>query len=200
MRLVGGLDPSASARRPSGFAVVELGDRRLLQVGLCYDDDDIVGAMAAVEALAIDSPLSIPEGGAFRDVDLEMARMGFRLLPPSWRGMSALTERSLRLLQLIGVPAFETHPRSALRASGCHGVGELLDAVGISHGELPSSRDALDAVVAAVVALEVVEGSAVEVRAADGSIYLIPEVCRSRGRAWPRPDRTASSRSGCRAM
>ncbi len=194
--MVGGLDPSASARRPSGVAIIELERRKLARVGICYDDNDIVNAMSAVEALAIDSPLSMPENGAFRKIDSEMIRRGFHLLPPSWRGMSMLVERSVRLLQLIGVPAFETHPRSALDASGCRGVEELLDATGISYDELPNSRDALDAVIAAVVALNVVEDSAVEVKASDGSIYLIPGVCRSRDRASLRPSRTASLRSG----
>lgn len=195
MRLVGGLDPSASARRPSGVAIIALEHRKLAQVGMFYEDDDIVNVMSTVEALAIDSPLSMPKNGAFREIDSEMMRRGFHLLPPSWRGMSMLFERSVRLLRLIGVPAFETHPRSALDASGCRGVEALLDATGISYDELPNSKDALDAVVAAVVALNVVEDSAVEVKASDGSIYLIPEVCRNRDRASLKPSRTASLRS-----
>ncbi len=195
-RSVGGLDPSASPRRPSGVAVIELEGRRLARVELLRGDPEIVAALEGVDALAVDSPLSIPAAGAFREVDLEMMRRGFRVLPPSWRGMSMLVERSTRLLRMIGAPAFETHPRSALAASGCRGVEELLGALGISHGALPGSRDALDAVIAAAVALEVVEGSATEVRAPDGSIYLIPGVCRTPARASRRRRRTASWRPG----
>lgn len=165
---------------------MDLGSRRLLRAEALLSDAEIVGALRGVAVLAVDSPLSEPRGGAMRAVDREMIRRGFRVLPPSWRPMSQLTRRALALVREIGSPAIETHPRSALRSSGCGDVGELLDAMGISHGELPRSRDALDAVVAAAVAAEAVEGRALEVRAEDGSIYLCPREC-TRGSAWRTP-------------
>ena len=194
MRPVGGLDPSASARRPSGVAIIDVDGRTLSAAGLRMDDEDLISALRGVELIAIDSPLSVPDGAAFREVDIEMMHRGYRVLPPSWRWMRALVERSLGILKSLDVPAFETHPRSALISSGCRDAGELLDAAGIEHGALPTSKDALDAVVAAVVAFEIAEGTAIDVRAADGDIYLSAGLCRARGAPARPPRPTSSSR------
>lgn len=190
----GGLDPSASPRRPSGAAMIALGrgGPRLEWAALLSGDDEIVSALRGADAVAVDSPLSLPSSGALREVDRELIRMGHRVLPPAWRGMRELAARSISIVGRLGARAIETHPRSALASSGCCGVGELLGAAGVAHGPLPASRDALDAVVAAVVAMEALEGRSLVVRAPDGEVHLSARLCRGSG-GRP-PGRTSSSR------
>jgi Uncharacterized conserved protein len=124
----------------------------------------------------VDAPLSLAEG--FREVDREMLRHGFRVLPPGWRGMRVLVKRAVKLSQLLaglGVTVIETHPRSALAASGC--TAEMLLKM---HGVEPGrglTKDELDAVISAIVARYYAEGARAEVRGPDGCIHLLPRLC-----------------------
>ena len=176
MVTVAGVDLRGSDRRPSGVAVISGRD---LRVESLYSDEEIVDFLTRHKALvvAIDSPLS--HSPSYRHVDRVMVRLGFRVLPPGWRGMSMLVERGVRLasrLSSMGVVVLETHPRSALKSSKCRGLGELASRLGLA---LPGrlTRDEEDAVVASAVSLMYVEGAVVEVEGVDGRIYLLPPVC-----------------------
>jgi len=178
MVIVAGLDPSASPRKYSGVAVLD--DYTPIHVSRLKSDLEIITTILSFKPLvvAIDSPLSHAE--TYREVDLILKRMGFRVLPPGWRGMKLLVERSLKLKKLMeenGVAVIETHPLSAVRSSGCKDHISLLAQHGIVF-ERELSRDEYDAVVSALVARYYVSGSAVKIEASDGVVYLLPRICR----------------------
>ncbi len=175
MVVVCGVDLRGVARRPSGVALLGEG---LLYVGVFHEDAELLELVKAYgpSVAAVDAPLSPAEG--FREVDREMLRRGFRVLPPGWRGMRALVERAARLsreLASLGVTVIETHPRSALAASGCT-AGTLLRMHGVELGR-ELTRDELDAIISAIVARYYAEGARAEVRGLDGCIYLLPRLC-----------------------
>ncbi len=179
MVAVAGIDPSGSPRRPSGVAVII--DGRFVYIGTVFTDREIIDPILGYGAriAAIDSPLSHAPG--YRRVDIAMKRAGYPVLPPGWRGMRMLVERSLRLADALrrhGVVVIETHPRSALRSSGCSDPGEAAEAMGIEAPRLTGlRRDAVDAVVAALVAYAYASGQARVISDADGEIYLLPRLC-----------------------
>jgi predicted nuclease with RNAse H fold len=179
---VGGLDPSGSERRISGLAVLDLNNKMFIYVGKLYKDSEIIRTILAYkpQVLAIDSPLGFATG--FREVDLLMKKMGYPVLPPGWRSMRMLIERSLRLKNIIekyNIYVIETHPRSALKSSGCSSIEELLERekITLNMNIWSLSKDELDAVIAAIVAKHYVEGDAFRVEARDGIIYLLPRIC-----------------------
>ena len=174
---VAGLDPSGSPRRYSGLAILD--DHRLIYVNKLKYDTDIVNTVLSYKpvVIAIDSPLSHARG--FREVDLVMKREGYKVLPPGWRSMKMLIERSLRFKQVFekhNIIVIETHPYSALKSSRCREYDELFDKHGIKTPRL-LSRDEYDAIVAALVAKYYVEDRAFRVEARDGIIYLLPRIC-----------------------
>jgi len=93
--------------------------------------------------------------------------------------MRMLVDRALKLKSLFeeqGLLVVETHPRSALKSSGCRDYDELLNAHGIKVG-YSLSRDEYDAIVAALVARYYSEDRALKIEASDGVIYLLPRIC-----------------------
>ncbi len=176
MVVVGGIDPAATHRRPSGVAI--LYDNNLLFLGKAYTDNEIIQPILNYKpvAVAIDSPLAYAD--KYRMVDLEMKRKGFRVLPPGWRSMRMLIERSLRLKNVLeghGIAVIETHPLSALKNSGCS-FEKLVELHGISISRR-ISRDEADALIAALVAYYYVNDKAINISAPDGIIYLLPRIC-----------------------
>ena len=161
--------------------------RMLEKVECVFRNEDIIRSVSSLLSkgfevvVAIDAPLTTArDGKGFRQVDRELLKMGYRVLPLSFVGMAKLTKRAIELsktLRALGVRVVETHPRSALRSSGCESVEQLVRALGIE-GEISySNRDLLDSIVCAVVALCLDNGCAYEVRASDGSIWLLKRLC-----------------------
>ena len=174
---VAGFDPSGSIRRYSGLAILD--DNRLLFVARLKYDTDIVNTVLSYKPaiIAIDSPLSHANG--FREVDLLMKKKGYPVLPPGWRSMKMLIDRSLRFKSLFeknNIVVIETHPYSALKSSGCSDYDELLEVHGIKPPRI-LSRDEYDAIIAALVAKYYAEGRALKIEARDGRIYLLPRIC-----------------------
>jgi len=175
--IVAGLDLAAKVERCSGFAVIDVGSRALLRVTCLHSDEEIIGAVLSdgVGTVAVDAPLM--ESPAMRNVDREAIKRGFRVFPPSMPSMRLLTMRAWRLYRALkerGVEVIETHPRSALKASGAADVESLLKAVGISFSYIPSSKDLRDAVICAMVAYCYRVGTCVDrISADDGTIYII---------------------------
>ena len=181
-----GIDLSASPRRPSGLALIEGGVAKSL---LVHDDElyELV-VESSPSVIAIDAPLSLPSHGAMREVDKALVRMGFRVLPPVWRGMLSLTNKAIslagRLAAVIpGALVVETHPTSALRSSGCASVHDLLAALGVALRRPPASlsKDEVDALVAAAVAKATALGLDLRVTASDGTVHLLKPLCPKGG-------------------
>ncbi|MFN7105975.1 MAG: DUF429 domain-containing protein, partial [Pyrobaculum sp.] len=116
-------------------------------------DGEIVEAAAPAAVVAIDAPLSLPPGGrGLRDVERELRRLGYRLLPPLMGPMRKLTERGIRLSKMFAVEVIEVHPSTSLKAMGLT-RGDVARHYGVE------SRDVIDAIAAALTALTYLEGN-----------------------------------------
>jgi predicted nuclease with RNAse H fold len=181
-RAVAGLDLSGSYRRCSGYSEIDIGSRRIAVATCLYRDEDIVSTIASrVSVVAIDAPIA--REARMRELDREAIRRGYRVLPPSMRGMRMLTQRAWKIsLELIniGVEVIETHPRSAIKSSGTQSLEELLSIYGIEispeiKGRILRRKDIEDAIVASVVAYcYYIGGECIEeIRTSDGTLYLL---------------------------
>ncbi len=182
MVVVGGIDPSSSPKKPTGIAIVSKDN--ILFIAKVFYDSEIVSVVKEYKpvVVAIDSPLSHSSG--FRKVDIEMKRHGYPVLPPNWPAMKKLIDRSLKLVEqikLLGVEVIETHPKSALKSSGCNSVEELVLQRYRDYGFVERiskcTKDEKDALIAALVALDYVESRATVIKASDGAIYLLGRTC-----------------------
>ncbi len=181
MPIVGGLDLAGSPKRPSGLVILDTLSNTILYAGIVYDTEKIVNTITAYTptVIAIDSPLSHSQRG-YRLVDIELKRRGYRVLPPSWRGMKMLVDRALVIMKRLvekNIAVIETHPRSALKSSRCETIWDLLVSTGIKGLPQYLPKDVADAAISAVVAKFYVEGRAVYISASDGIVYLLPPLC-----------------------
>ncbi|MCY0891039.1 MAG: DUF429 domain-containing protein [Pyrobaculum arsenaticum] len=148
--IVAGIDLAVA--KPT--AVATLDGCSLVYLGLASADEEIVHAASLLDpaVVAIDAPLTLPEGGrGLRDVEVELRRLGYRLLPPLMGPMRGLTERGIRLSRMFRAEVIEIHPATSLMAMGLS-RGELRRRFGIGHADL------LDAIAAALTAVAYAEG------------------------------------------
>jgi predicted nuclease with RNAse H fold len=108
-----GIDPASTARRPSAFAV--LNDRGSLRdLGLVREDDDILALASRWRPryLAIDAPISLPEGMCCLEETCSCA-------PASPDGLKAAE----RALLKEGIGLFRTTKRSIIKAMVYRAIG-----------------------------------------------------------------------------
>lgn len=114
MRVLG-LDLAGVPTNPTGFA--SLSDRAF-ETRLVYPDDEILDlcARGRPAAVAIDAPLSLPSRGNLRQADASLIARGFRVFPPTFASMKALTARGMRIadeLRAKRIKVIEIHPRTS---------------------------------------------------------------------------------------
>ncbi len=118
-------------------------------------DEEIISLCVNSKAVAIDSPLN----SYYRDVEREMLRHGYKVLPPSF--MKSLTERGIRLRSSMRV--IETHPTSSLKN------------IGLNWRDLSEKKDIVDALVSAMTAKLYYQGKAEVISSHDGQIVVLPK-------------------------
>ncbi len=161
--LVGGVD--LAARRPSAYAI-GYADGKVVLLGFAWNHQ-LPLILRNCRVVAIDAPLSHAEG--YRQVDLEMKKRGYQVLPPGWRGMRMLVDEAIKLsasLQAAGVEVIETHPRSAEKSYKKDPLEDLVAA-------RVKDKDLRDALICLAVAASYVKGSTLRISASDGTIYLL---------------------------
>jgi len=171
-----GLDLSGSPKNPTGYAIVI--DGVLVEYGIVHSDEEIEYIIRKLkpQVIVIDAPLSMSKG--FREVDREMIKRGFRVFPPSWKGMRKLVFRALRIKDYCeerGIKVLETHPRSALKNTGLKNVKDALSKY-INLGDVvleKLSKDTLDAIVCATIGWAYVNRDVEVIVASDGKIFLL---------------------------
>ncbi len=174
-----GLDLSGSPKNPTGYAIVI--DGVLVEYGIVHGDEEIEYIVRKLkpQVVVIDAPLSMSKG--FREVDREMIKRGFKVLPPSWKGMRKLVFRALKIKDYCekrGIKVLETHPRSALKNTGLNSVKDALSKY-INLGDVvleKLSKDILDAIVCATVGWAYVNRDVEVIAASDGKIFLLKKV------------------------
>lgn len=173
-----GIDLAGSERRPSGVAFI--GD--VVKVFIKYSDNEIVESVLKFDpsVIAIDAPLTMPDVGIIREVDREMFRAGYKVLPALMGGMRMLTMRGMRLTERfrgLGYEVIEVHPTSSAKALNIRkapeDVSKLIEKVWSLRVELSGAdRHMIDALLAAITALCYVNGEFEIIASRDGQIVL----------------------------
>lgn len=178
MVIVSGLDLAGSPKRCSGYVSIDIDYRKALNIQCLYSDDEIIKQIDIDRpiVLAIDAPLI--DKPIVRDVDRKAISRGYRVLPPTLRGMAILTQRAWNLYNIIknlGIKIIETHPRSALKSSGFKSIEELVYSLGIEIDRNSiSNKDIADALICSIVAYCYYIKECIDViRGSDGDIYIL---------------------------
>lgn len=156
-----------AVKRPSALAALD--GCNLLFLAFVRDDDELLQVVNLVEpaVVAIDAPLSEPAGGGLRDVEREMRRLGFKLLPPLMGPMRELTRRGIELSRKLRGPVIEVHPLTSLKSMGCS-RRDVAKKYGIYDVDL------VDAVAAALTAVAYIRGL---YRSVGPFVYPTARVC-----------------------
>ncbi|MEM4750930.1 MAG: DUF429 domain-containing protein [Desulfurococcaceae archaeon] len=180
-----GVDLAAKESKPSGVSVISVnedGRMELVFVGRVRRDEEIIKLLVdyQVKAVALDSPLSLPTSGFYRELDLELKKRGFNVLPPAWEAMKKLTLRAVKLatlLRALRVEVLETHPSSCMKSSQCRSFDSLMKALGLT---VPGTlgKDERDSVIAAVACVFYQLGKGFLISTSEGFIVLLPRICR----------------------
>ena len=122
--LVIGLDLSGSEKRPTGFCILE---KMNVETNLVYSNEEIIQKIEKLKPniIAIDAPLSLPEGRKsieektnvhLRECDKELLRRKIKFFPITLGPMRKLTERGIRLKNILegkGFKVIEVYPGGA---------------------------------------------------------------------------------------
>lgn len=113
-----GIDLAGKPENPTGWTVW-IG--KTVRTRLVYTDNDVLEGVSNKKPsiIAIDAPLTFPKKGILRRADEEMIRRGYRVFPPVLSAMRMLTERAIKLNNLItegGYKTIEVHPTSTRKA------------------------------------------------------------------------------------
>ncbi len=172
-----GIDLAGREGRPTGAAVLTPDSLACLTV---FTDGEILelASSRGPDLVAVDAPLSRPTTGWLRESDRELIRRGLRVLPPLLGPMRLLTERGLRLAEVMrsrGLRVVEVHPGSTAKILGVprtpEGVLAALEIAGISaeppEGGIRNVHE-VDAALAAVTGALLLEGRAEVVGGREG--------------------------------
>ena len=201
-----GIDLRSGPRYPTGLAALD-GERRLRELRVVRSDEEIEQAVERLRPsiVAIDAPLSLPEGrccadpacscarhGIMREVDRACAAAGYRPFPALLPSMVGLTLRGIALagrLRARGLEVIEVYPGMAQDVLGiprkggdCSGLLRGLRRTGVRG--LPRARrpshDELDAATAALVGLLHLEGGTVTMGPETASPLVAPRGAHGR--------------------
>jgi len=177
--LIVGLDLAGVENRPTGFCL--LTDMKA-ETCLVYSDMEILQKAASKhpKIIAVDAPLRLPPGSKsidektnihLRDCDREILEIGIRIFPITLGPMRKLTERGIRLknvLEAQKLDVIEVYPGGAQDVLGiprkqkdAEKLLEGLENLGIEGLSSKMSHHELDAVTCAFVGKLFLEGKAV---------------------------------------
>ncbi len=149
--MICGIDLAGKESHPTGVCI--LNDTAVFYT--VYKDTEIVTLIneSTPSVVAIDAPLSF-NGEHFRDCDREL-RKHYRILPLTFKGMQALTQRGMYLKSMIRYPVIEVYPHASKDILGIT-CAEDLHAYGIK--PLPTTIHELDAAAAALTGKYFLQG------------------------------------------
>jgi uncharacterized protein len=126
-----GIDLAGKIDNPSGICIL---DGQNIHLNTLYSDEEILKEIKTIKPslIAIDAPLSLPQGrcclekdckcavgGHFRQAERDIRPYG-RVLPLTFQGMKQLTFRGITLATLLmkGYRLIETHPHTSQKMLG----------------------------------------------------------------------------------
>lgn len=185
MKIVG-IDLAGKEENPSGFCILKNGQVTLKTL---YHNEEIIKEVKGVNpsVIAIDAPLSLPQGrcclekdcecavgGHFRQAERDIRPYG-RVLPLTFQGMKMLTLRGITLGQILkkDFEVIEAHPRTSQKMLGFNDLkGDLSQIFSLLND--PSEHE-LDAAVAAITGYLYLEGHVLELGDPEEGIIVIPQ-------------------------
>jgi uncharacterized protein YprB with RNaseH-like and TPR domain/predicted nuclease with RNAse H fold len=199
-----GIDLSASARRTTGWALLE---GRAVESRLLKTDEEIIDATvkASPDLVSIDSPLSLPRGrdctkdscecrrfGITREAERILRRRGVYVFPSLIRSMQSLTERGMNLkkeFEKRGLHVIESYPGAAQdilriirKKVSLEDLKLGLQSVGLK-GEFVNGRnshDELDAITSALVGYFYLANEYEALGNEDEGYLIVPRLNRKR--------------------
>ncbi|MBI4020247.1 MAG: DUF429 domain-containing protein [Candidatus Aenigmarchaeota archaeon] len=95
-----GLDLAGKDKNPTGFCVLT---KEGTKAKLLHSDNEILYEIEKVkpDIICIDAPLSFPEEGHFRDGDVQLRKLGYNPLSPTFPGMQPLVRRAMMLVNVL---------------------------------------------------------------------------------------------------
>lgn len=196
-----GLDLAGSEARPSGICYLD--ESLLARTRIFYSDDEIIisAIMHRPEVVAIDAPLSLPRGRKdiedrfgphFRECDKQLLSMRIKFFPVTIGPMRSLTRRGIRIKGLLESSCFrviEVYPGGAQdvlgiprKSKGLIPLRKGLKKLGVKGLAHKVSDHELDAVFAAFVGLEYLQGQAVALGDPDEGLIYMPSATRNMGK------------------
>lgn len=164
-----------------------MGFELVAELSKAYSDDEILAFVSRkdVSLVAIDAPLTHPgRGKSFRSCDAELRRAGIRLFPPLLGPMKALTERGIRLREILerrGYEVIEVFPTGARvflrlppKKSGKRALLEALSSLGVKGIPENADQHLLDAVICALVGLYYLKGEYVGFGSPEEGFIVMP--------------------------
>ncbi|MBI4176370.1 MAG: DUF429 domain-containing protein [Candidatus Aenigmarchaeota archaeon] len=113
MKIVG-IDLAGKDRNPTGFCLLT---KEGSKAKLLHSDNEILYEIEKIkpDIIAIDAPFSFPEDGHFRDSDVQLRKLGYSPLSPSFPGMQPLVKRAMALIRVLQKKyrVIEAFPRAA---------------------------------------------------------------------------------------
>jgi len=195
-----GIDLSASAKRATGWALLE---GRRVEARLLRTDKEIIDVTmkASPDLVSIDSPLSLPKGrdctkdscecrrfGITREAERILRRRGVYVFPSLIRSMQSLTERGIYMkkeFEKRDLHVIESYPGAAQdilriirKKVSLEDLKQGLQSVGLT-GEFVNSRnshDELDAITSALVGYFYLAGEYEALGNEDEGFLIIPKV------------------------
>lgn len=185
-----GLDLAGVESRPTGLCILR---DMTAETSLVYSDEEIVEKIeqADLEIVAIDAPLSLPEGRKFieertdihlRECDRELLKRGIKFFPVTVGPMRKLTSRGIRLRKTLEDKRFrviEVYPGGAQdilkiprKQKGIERLRKGLEGLKIRGLTDRMSEHELDAVTCACVGKLFLEGKAVVYGTPDQAIIM----------------------------
>lgn len=180
-----GLDLAGSPRRKTGYAYLRNGE---LWVGVLHTDEEIIKLASNFKLVAVDAPLSLPEGREslekpgphFRECDLKLRKRGIKFFPVTLGAMRSLTQRGMSLkeeLLKMGVEVIETYPGGLYDLFGVSRkdkgqIYHFFRSLGFELKDRRYSKDELDAVACLISGLRYLSLCAEAFEGKEGTIWI----------------------------
>jgi len=181
-----GIDLAGKPENPTGICFLNMNK---LNFFTAFSDDEILNFVTAnnPSLIIIDAPLSLPKnrcclsnecscseiGGHFRKAEVEMRKHG-RTLPLTFRGMRMLTERAIKLADMLKEDheVIESHPRTIQKVLGFESPQNVE-----KYYEIPQdiSEHELDAALLVLNGIFYIKGQFMEFGDPDEGIIILPK-------------------------
>lgn len=182
-----GIDLAGVKHQKTGFAILRGGLE--VTTSILHSDRAIIKAVEKVKPsiISIDAPLGKPKKGYMRVCERQLKKMKINVFPCMFTQMAKLTERGIKLAELLrkkGYTVIESYPGSAQDILGIPRKGKSKEALqkglvayGITGDVLKYkvTDHELDAITSAIVGKLFLEGKTISIGKEEEGLMVIPQ-------------------------